>query len=105
MMEQMKPGMKLRAEIEIARHKGALVLPKSAVIQKETEFIVFIKEDEHYVERKVEILGGDHAFYVVNGIEDGTVVGLGHPFEKLQLHLPDFNGPAATTQGRRFVIF
>ena len=81
-----------------------MVLPKNAVIKKESEFIVFIKEGDGYDERKVEILEGDHGFYLVKGIEEGTNVCLQHPFKKQQLHLPDFNAPAAPTQGRRFVI-
>ncbi len=105
MMEKMKPGMKLRAEIEISRYEEALVLPKSAVIEKETEFFVFTQEGADYEERKIKILAADYGFFVVEGIKDGTVVCLQHPYEKLKLHLPDFNAPAAPTQERRFVFF
>ncbi len=105
MMEKMKPGMKLRAEIEISRYEEALVLPKSAVIEKETEFFVFTQEGADYEEHKIKILAADYGFFVVEGIKDGTVVCLQHPYEKLKLHLPDFNAPAAPTQERRFVFF
>ena len=105
MMEKMKPGMKLKARIETSRHENALVLPKSAVIEKETKFFVFTQEGANYREHQIKILAGDHGFYVVRGIEDGAVVCLEHPFEKQQLHLPDFNAPTAPTQERRFMFF
>ena len=105
MMDKMKPGMKLKAEIEISRHENAFVLPKSAVIEEETGFFVFTQEGADYQEHKIEILASDHGFYVVKGIGDGAVVCLEHPLEKQQLHLPNFNAPTAPTQERRFMFF
>jgi len=104
MMQRLKPGMKIRGEIQIASRPNSIVLPKSALIKKGSDFIVFVKKDEKYVERKVKIVDGDYAFYLVDGVKDGEEVCLQHPFEKQKLRLPDFSAPTPATQGRRFTV-
>ncbi len=104
MMHRLKPGMKIRGEIEIANRPNSIVLPKSALIKKGSEFIVFVKKDEKYLERKVKIVDGDYAFYLVDGVKGGEEVCLQHPFEKQKLRLPDFSAPSPATQGRRFTV-
>lgn len=104
-MDKLKPGMRLRADIEAGHHPEALVLPKSAVIKMGTGFSVFVRQGESYREKKVEVVDGDHGFYVVRGLEEGEQVCLKHPFEREQLRLPDFSAPSAPTQSRRFVIY
>ena len=104
-LSRLKPGMKVTAEIEVGRQTDALVLPKSAVVKKEDIFVVFLRENEEYVEKEVDILDSDHGFYVVAGISEGVEVCLRHPYEDENLHLPDFNAPSAATQRRRFAVF
>ncbi|MGH9339509.1 MAG: efflux RND transporter periplasmic adaptor subunit [Acidobacteriota bacterium] len=106
LMEVLKPGMKLTGIIEVSMRKEALVLPKSAVIKKAPDFIVFLKEGDDYVEKKIRIIDSDHGFYVIDGIDPGSRVCLQHPFEEQKLMLPDFNAPSSTnTRGRGFIIF
>ncbi|RPJ62038.1 MAG: HlyD family efflux transporter periplasmic adaptor subunit [Acidobacteria bacterium] len=104
MMQRLKPGMKIRGEIQIASRENSIVQPKSALIKKGSEFIVFVKKDDKYVERKVRIVDGDYAFYLVEGVKGGEEVCLQHPFEKQKLRLPDFSAPSPATQGRRFTV-
>jgi multidrug efflux pump subunit AcrA (membrane-fusion protein) len=103
-LERLKPGMRIRGDIEIGKREKAIVLPKSAVIKKGTEFIVFVKSNATYDERKVTILDGDYGFYLVDGLGHGEEVCLQHPFEKQKLRLPDFSAPTPATQGRRFAV-
>jgi RND family efflux transporter MFP subunit len=105
-MEKLKPGMAARAEIHLGSFEDAFVLPRSSLIKKETGWVVFLAEkNDQYVEQPVEILGSDHGFYLVQGLEEGATVCLRHPFESQKLALPDFNAPAAPTRTERFVIF
>ena len=104
-MERLKPGMKFTGEIERAMRKDVFVLPKSAVMSQDDEFLVFVKRGSEYSEQKVKILDSDHGFYTIEGPAEDDEVCLRHPYETEQLHLPDFNAPAAPTQGRRFMIF
>ncbi|RPI22401.1 MAG: efflux RND transporter periplasmic adaptor subunit [Acidobacteria bacterium] len=104
MMQRLKPGMKIKGEIEIGKRDKSIVLPKSAVIKKGSEFVVFVKKGDKYLERKVKILDGDYAFYLVEGVNGSEEVCLQHPFEKQKLRLPDFSAPTPATQGRRFTV-
>ena len=104
-LSRLKPGMKITAQIEVGQQADALVLPKSAVLKKDDTFVVFLRENEKYVEKEIDILDSDHGFYVVAGLSEGVEVYLRHPYEDESLHLPDFNAPSAATQRRRFAIF
>jgi hypothetical protein len=57
-----------------------------------------------YSERPVNILDSDHGFFVVDGVRSGEVIALRHPYEKQQLHLPDFNAAPTMTAERRFIM-
>jgi HlyD family secretion protein len=103
-LERLKPGMKIRGDIEVGKRDNAIVLPRSALIKKGSESIVFVKTKDSYEERKVAILDGDYGFYLVDGLEHGEEVCLQHPFEKQKLRLPDFSAPTPATQGRRFTV-
>ncbi|HEV8132201.1 MAG TPA: efflux RND transporter periplasmic adaptor subunit [Acidobacteriota bacterium] len=105
LMDQLKPGMRLTGRIHVGQRKGALVVPKSAIFKKESDFVVFVKRGDQYNERKVRILDTDHGFHVIDGPQEGDEICLQHPFEKQKLHLPDFSAPSAATQGRRFMVF
>jgi hypothetical protein len=105
LMQQLKPGMRLTGKILAGQRTSALVVPKSAVFKKESEFVVFVKHADKYNEQKVKILDTDHGFHVIDGAREGDEVCLRHPYEKQKLHLPDFSAPSAATQNRRFVVF
>ncbi len=105
-MEKLKPGMSARAKILLGDYDDAFVLPRSSLIKKETGWVVFLaQKNGQYVEKSVDILGSDHGFYLVRGLDEGVTVCLRHPFESQKLALPDFNAPSAPTRQERFVIF
>ncbi len=104
MMERLKPGMAVHAQIEAGLWKDAAVLPKSAIVKQDNKFVAFVKTPTGYISKEVKIVDGDYGFYVVDGIESGDLVCLQHPFEKQRLHLPDFSAPTTSTQGRHFRI-
>ena len=104
-LPKLKPGMRIAVQVEVGQMSGAFVLPKSAVIKKEDRFVVFLRQDQEYVEQEVSIVDSDHGFYVVEGVSEGSKVCLRHPHEDENLHLPDFSAPSAATQQRRFGVF
>ena len=104
-LEELNPGMRFSAEIELGKNSDAIVIPRSAVIKKDSEFVVFVREDGEYLEKKIEILDSDFGFHLVQGLAAGTHICLRHPREDQRLHLPDFSSPTASTQRRRYVPF
>ena len=104
-MEKLNPGMKFSAEIELGEKSGVVVIPRSAVIKKDSEFVVFVREGDEYLEKRIEIVDSDFGFHVVQGVAAGTRICLRHPLEDQRLHLPDFSSPTASTQRRRYVPF
>lgn len=104
-MEKLNPGMRFSAEIELGEKTGVIVIPRSAVIKKDSEFVVFVREGGEYLEKKIEIVDSDFGFHVVQGVAAGTRICLRHPLEDQRLHLPDFSSPTASTQRRRYVPF
>lgn len=104
LLARLKPGLRFRAEIEVAVRRGAVVLPRCAVVKKDSAFTVFVKGGpKGYTERTVTLRDGDHGFFVVEGLREGEKVCLRHPFEKQKLRLPSFNAPS-TTSSRRVTI-
>ncbi len=103
-MRKLKPGMRILGEIEIAERREAFIVPKSAVIRKDEEFAVYLAKAEEFERRLIEIVDSDHGFYIIQGVSGGDRLALRNPFEDQQLHLPDFNAPAARTSGRRFIV-
>ena len=93
------------AEIELGEKTGVIVIPRSAVIKKDSEFVVFVREGGEYLEKRIEIVDSDFGFHVVQGVAAGTRICLRHPLEDQRLHLPDFSSPTASTQRRRYVPF
>ncbi|MDE2924967.1 MAG: efflux RND transporter periplasmic adaptor subunit [Acidobacteriota bacterium] len=104
-MEKLNPGMRFSAEIELGEQTGVIVIPRSAVIKKDSEFVVFVREGGEYLEKRIEIVDSDFGFHVVQGLAAGTRICLRHPLEDQRLHLPDFSSPTASTQRRRYVPF
>lgn len=103
-MDQLKPGIQLTAFIEVGQRTGVLVVPSSAVIKKDADFVVFVKRGEEFVQQKVEISETDYGFLVIEGVRDGDEVALHHPYNELELHLPDFSSPPVSTRRPRFVF-
>ena len=103
-LSSLKPGMRVQGQIETEVTEQALVLPRSAVFKEEEQFVVFTEKDGAYERNQVEILGSDHGFYVVDGLEAGQLACLRHPFDGNRLHLPDFNAPSTAGRGRRFMM-
>lgn len=101
---QLKPGMRIEGRVRISSRDDAFIVPKSAIIKKEDEFVAFVKNGEGFEERTVKIIESDHGFYVIEGVEAGSDLALRDPFEDQKLHLPDFNAPAARTSARRYVV-
>lgn len=104
-MSKLKPGMSLQAEITAATHSDVYVLPKSAVVREEEQFVVFVRSGETFQKSPVRLVASDHGFYILEGLEAGVEVSLQNPFDEQQLVLPDFSAPAANTQQQRFIIF
>jgi len=105
-LPRLKPGLRLAAEIETARKAEAIVVPRCAVIKQENRFVVWVRNGGNgFSERTVTILDSDHGFFVIDGVRGDEVIALRHPYEKQQLHLPDFNAAPAMTTQRRFVVF
>lgn len=104
-LEKLNPGMRFSAEIELGEQSGAIVIPRSAVIKKDSEFVVFVREGGEYLEKPIEIVDSDFGFHLVQGLAAGTQICLRHPREDQRLHLPDFSSPTASTQRRRYVPF
>ncbi|HSR67482.1 MAG TPA: efflux RND transporter periplasmic adaptor subunit [Acidobacteriota bacterium] len=104
LMRQMKTGMRVEGEIRLQQTEDAIILPKSAVIKKDKDFLVFVQQGQDFQERQIEILESDHGFYLVKGVEEGEVVALRHPFEDQKLHLPDFSAPARSSSQRFIMI-
>jgi multidrug efflux pump subunit AcrA (membrane-fusion protein) len=104
-MDRLKPGMNVKAEIELGEYSDAIVLPRSSLSKKDESWVVYVSERAGYREQTVEIVGSDHGFYLVKGIDPGTQVCLRDPFQNQKLNLPDFNAPAAPARQERFVIY
>jgi len=104
-MDQLKPGMNVKAEIELGIYPDAIVLPRSSLTKQDEEWVVYVSEPSGYREQAVEIVGSDHGFYLVKGIDPGTMVCLRDPFQSQKLVLPDFSAPAAPARMERFVIY
>lgn len=53
--EELRPGMYIQAEIVVAQHEEALVVPPELVITRNNLPVVFVVEDEKAVAREVEV--------------------------------------------------
>ncbi len=101
----LKPGMDLNVSILVEHLVDSLVLPRSAVFVEGSRTFVFVTgSSPEYEERDVDIVAGDHGFYVVEGLEEGMEVCLRHPLRGDEIVLPDFSTPTGTTRDSEFVI-
>jgi hypothetical protein len=104
-LEGLRPGLSVTVEIEVGQWEDVVVLPKTTVHLRGTDFVVFVKDRETFKELEIDILASDYGFYVVEGVAEGLSVSLQHPSEKRQLVLPDLNAPPASTRSPRFVDY
>lgn len=79
--ELMKPGIKLKAEINAGELKSAIVVPRSALIKKESDSYVYIKNGSDKFEQvKVKLGQGDGIQTVVKeGLKKGQILALNPP--------------------------
>ncbi len=57
------------------------MVPKRAVIKKDNRFRYVRDARTGYRERPVTIVDSDHGFFVLDGVRDGDVIALRHPYE------------------------
>lgn len=73
--EKLRPGMYVQADIVVARHEGAVVVPPELVLTRNNKQVVFVVENEKAVAREVHIgIETRDAVEVINGIEPGDAL-------------------------------
>ena len=77
----MKPGVKLKAEIRAGEMKSVIVVPRSAAVKKDSDFIVFIRQPSGQHEPvKVKLGQGDLIqVVVIEGLQAGQTIALNPP--------------------------
>jgi len=79
--ELMKPGVKLKAQVRASELKSVIVIPRSAVVKKEGDYIVYIVKGAGQFEPiKVKLGQGDLIQVVVTeGLQPGQTLALNPP--------------------------
>ncbi len=79
--ELMKPGVKLKAEISATSMQSVVVVPRSAVVKKEADYLVYVvKGPGEFEPVKVKLGQGDMIQVVVTeGLQAGQVLALNPP--------------------------
>jgi len=79
--ELMKPGVKMKAQITASALKSVVVVPRSAVVKKESDYIVYVVNGTNQFEAvKVKLGQGDLIQVVVTeGLQAGQVLALNPP--------------------------
>src|SRR5262245_15325460 len=77
----MKPGVKLKAQIRASELKSVIVVPRSAVVKKDSDFVVYIRKSPGTFEPvKVKLGQGDLIQVVVTeGLQAGQSLALNPP--------------------------
>jgi multidrug efflux pump subunit AcrA (membrane-fusion protein) len=77
----MKPGVKLKAQIRASELKSVIVVPRSAVVKKDSDFVVYIRAAAGQFEPvKVKLGQGDLIQVVVTeGLQAGQTLALNPP--------------------------
>ena len=76
-----RPGTFVTAEIEIAQDKVAVRLPKAALQTVEGKRVAFVRTDEGFEKREVELgRSDDDAYEVVSGLKPGDEVAVANSF-------------------------
>lgn len=105
-LKEIRPGMKVQAEIIRDAFDSCLVVPESAVTAKDGTNLAYVQQDGKFVPRPVDIAAGPQGQTVIlSGIQDGEIIALHNPYEIRKLHLPDFgkavSGNTRQMQNRR----
>ncbi len=79
--EMMKPGVKLKAQIRAGELKSVIVVPRSAVVKKDSDFAVYVRKSPGQFEPvKVKLGQGDLIQVVVTeGLRPGQTLALNPP--------------------------
>jgi RND family efflux transporter MFP subunit len=79
--ELMKPGVKLKAQIRAGEMKSVIVVPRSAVVKKDSDLVVFVRKSHGQFESvKVKLGQGDLIQVVVTeGLQTGQSLALNPP--------------------------
>lgn len=76
----MKPGQRVRAEIEVERRDRALIVPRDAVFRKDGRRVVFRREDSGFKPIAVEVASASLGWAVIaDGLEEGDEIALRDP--------------------------
>jgi HlyD family secretion protein len=77
----MKPGVKMKAQIRASELKSVIVVPRSAVVKKDSDFIVYVRKSPGQFEPvKVKLGQGDMIQVVVTeGLQAGQLLALNPP--------------------------
>jgi RND family efflux transporter MFP subunit len=74
------PGMTANVSIPVASSENALALPMAAVFSEQGERFVFVKKDDRFERRPVQIGVADYDYAeVLNGVTEGEIVSLETP--------------------------
>src|SRR5262245_44681471 len=94
----MKPGVKLKAQIRASELKSVIVVPRSAVIKKDSDFAVYVRKSPGQFEPvKVKLGQGDLIQVVVTeGLQAGQTLALNPPDLK-----QDFSGKSKKSEGEK----
>jgi len=72
---ELKPGLAIEAEIEVAHLKNVLVIPLAAVLEKEGGKVVYVAEKGRAGLRSVEVgLSGQEVVQIKKGLQKGDLV-------------------------------
>ncbi len=99
-MRRIKPGMYLKAQVVLEKYDACFVVPASAITNKGTENIVYVKQGGKFIPRAVKLGASGHGqATILNGVENKELVAMRNPFESRKAHLPDFSKAGAGQGG------
>jgi HlyD family secretion protein len=99
-LKQIRPGMKLRADVVLQKYDSCFVVPSGAVTyrDKEQDSVVYVQKSGNFEIRKVKTGLSSHGEAIIlDGVKDGEMIALADPNGTRKLYLPDFN--KGTQQG------
>ncbi len=101
-----RPGMTLQANVILEEYDSAYMVPASALNLKDGQAYVYVKRDEGFVQRQVQLGLGKHGqATILSGVSDGELMALQNPNEARQLTLPDFGKASAIDPQRGGGVF
>lgn len=101
-IRRIKPGMALKAMVILEKYDSCFVVPASAVTEKGTENLVYVKQGDKFIARPVKLGASGHGqATILDGVKENEVVAMRNPFETRKTHLPDFSKASAGQGGVR----